>query len=405
MRISTATVSISVLFISLIWLGDTTSPPVAILSPFLPDSVSYDQGKLMIVSVEKTNVPSLLVSTQWSMTRFMDLSPVVSKQNFPRDFYRLFDTSATLHFVIYSFRYYDAYSVPETLSFAYRDSVTIRSLWAMPAFLKLAQDAQSSEVLAMVLTLQGWKDSTCTPVYDDPNSDGRALYKLHVQLIPGWNKIYFGAPGHRTQALEYTTNFTAGYQAIEDRPTHFHNSTLEQSCTTCHDGLPSADIGQTMKADCSVCHKTFTGAAYLHSPVEMKECGTCHAWSAEKKVVAATKPVPDLCFDCHAEKKALIDSAASQHPIAGECLTCHSPHGTNIKHQLKTDVYTLCTGCHEKYKINHPVGKHPVRFAKTGRMDDEISCVSCHNPHGSPNQSLLRVGGGRMAICLECHDK
>jgi predicted CXXCH cytochrome family protein len=35
----------------------------------------------------------------------------------------------------------------------------------------------------------------------------------------------------------------------------------------------------------------------------------------------------------------------------------------------------------------------------------EISCVSCHNPHGSQNPALLKVGGGPMGICLDCHQK
>jgi len=403
MRISVIA-GILLVLIAIILMGDTIAPQVTILSPAVPDSVSYDQGKLLIVSVDKATVPNLLVGTQWSQTRYMDLAPVVEKQNFARNFYKFFDTTTTLQELIYKFRYYSSYSIPETLTFAYRDSVTIRTLWTMPALTKLAQDAQGPEVLGIVLTIQGWKDSLYAPVYDDPNSDGRALYKLHTQLIPGNNRIYLGAIYRKDQATEYATNYIAGYLAIEDRKSHFHNSSLEQSCVTCHDGLPSADNGNSMKADCAVCHKTFAGSTYLHSPVEMKECGSCHTWSAEKKVVTLTKSVPDLCYDCHTEKKGAVDSSASMHPVAGECLTCHSPHGTNFRHQLKTDVYTLCTACHEKYTLNHPVGKHPVRFAKTDKMFEDISCVSCHNPHGSPNQSMLKVGGGRMAICLECHN-
>jgi predicted CXXCH cytochrome family protein len=35
----------------------------------------------------------------------------------------------------------------------------------------------------------------------------------------------------------------------------------------------------------------------------------------------------------------------------------------------------------------------------------EISCVSCHLPHGSANESLLKVEGGAMVSCLECHQR
>jgi predicted CXXCH cytochrome family protein len=251
----------------------------------------------------------------------------------------------------------------------------------------------------------GWKDSVYTPVYDDPAEDGRALYKIHIQLVPGENRIFLGANGNRAGVTEYRTNFVSDYKAIEDRKYRFHNSPAEEVCTTCHEGLPSAEKGKSMKADCAVCHKTFEGASFLHAPVEMKECASCHTWSAQKKMVVTKKSVPELCFDCHTEKKELVDSAAVQHPPVSECLTCHSPHGTNVKHQLKTDVYTLCTGCHDKYTLNHPVGRHPLRFSKNPSNGEEMSCASCHNPHGSPNPSLLRTGGGRMGICLQCHDK
>ena len=396
---------LSLVIIGIFVSGDKQVPPVQVIVPAPTDTVCYDQGKLVLVSVDKTAIPNLLVSTQWTMNRLMDVSPVVAKQNFPKDFYKLFDPTAQIQRIIYYYRVYTGYSRPDTLLFSYKDTVTIRKLWGMPVMLKFAQDVQTPEVLAIILSIQGWKDSIYTPVYDDPNAEGRSLYKLHIQLIPGENKIYFVSASALSDVVEYVTNFSTGNQTIESRQYRFHNSTLEQSCTTCHEGLPSADSGATMKADCSICHKTFAGAAFQHSPVEMKECGTCHAWSPEKKIVATTKAVPDLCYDCHTEKKTAVDSSATPHPPAADCLTCHSQHGTNYKHQLKADVFTLCTSCHDKNAINHPVGRHPVRFAKTPSMSEEISCVSCHNPHGSPNPSLLKAGGGRMMICLQCHDK
>ena len=158
-----------------------------------------------------------------------------------------------------------------------------------------------------------------------------------------------------------------------------------------------------MRADCNVCHKAMSaGALYLHAPAEMKECAACHSWSAEKKTVVVEKGIPAACYDCHSEKQAQVDSSAYLHPVAGECMTCHSSHGTDQKHIVKEDVYTLCTGCHEEQKLNHPVGRHPLRFAKLSN-GEEISCVSCHNPHGSENEKLFKFPGGRMESCSQCH--
>ena len=389
----------------IIFFGDVSAPRITILSPSASDSVSYDQSKLLILSVEKQSVPNLLVSTQWNVLRYMDVSPVASKKSFPRDFYKLFDPKATIGQLIYRYKTGNGYTSPETLSYVYRDTMTIRTLWSTPSLTKFAQETQPTEVLGVELSVTGWKDSLYEPVYDDPNADGRALYKLHIQLVSGVNRIYLGTATGKDAAVEYYADFRPEFKPTEERRHHFHNSTLEQSCTTCHEGLPSADSGATMKVDCATCHKGFAAAEFLHAPVQMKECGSCHAWSADKKMLVAVKATPELCYDCHAEKKESVENSAFPHPVASECLTCHSAHGTNNKHQLKTDVYTLCSSCHPDMTVNHPVGKHPVRFAKNEVNGEEVSCVSCHNPHGSANDHLLKVGGGRMMICLECHQK
>jgi predicted CXXCH cytochrome family protein len=378
---------------------------IQLIVPSQGDSISYDQGKLLVLSVMKEKIPNLLVSAEWKFTKFMDVAPKVQKDNFPKDFYKLFDPKTTLRQFVYAYRFFGGWARPDTMSFRYQDTISIRSLWSKPILAKFAENAQSPDVLGVMVSVSGWKDSLYTPVYDDPNNDARALYKIHVQLVPGVNLIEFGSAADKFGGMEYQTSFNPDYKTIADREYRFHNSEAEQSCTTCHEGLPSADKGKSMKADCAVCHKTFAGASFLHAPVEMKECKSCHAWSAKKKVVATIKAVPELCYDCHVEKKELVESAAVPHPVASECLTCHSPHGTNVKHQLKTDIFTLCGGCHDKYAVNHPVGRHPVRFAKVSQTGEEISCTSCHNPHGSANASLLRASGGRMSICLQCHDK
>jgi predicted CXXCH cytochrome family protein len=93
------------------------------------------------------------------------------------------------------------------------------------------------------------------------------------------------------------------------------------------------------------------------------------------------------------------------HAVAGDCLTCHSPHSSPQAKLTKKDIFSLCTGCHTEYTMNHPVGRHPLRFTVVPTTNEEISCASCHDPHGSENKSLMKVPGGRMTICLQCHQK
>jgi len=68
---------------------------------------------------------------------------------------------------------------------------------------------------------------------------------------------------------------------------------------------------------------------------------------------------------------------------------------------------TACLKCH-KQGASHPVG---IRARKPGiRTPDDLptiengmlTCVTCHDPHGSSNQSLARVDFKRN-ICIKCH--
>ena len=394
---------LGVLTVSISFMGDVTVPTMNILAPFPSDSIAYDAGKVFIVSQSKESGENLTVSTQWEKLHVFDLSALGTKENFARDFYSLFEPNTTVEMLTYSFKIFKGYTKPESLTYGFLDSMNIKRLWQRPEFSQMVKRIlQAKEANEVLVTMKGWNDSTYTTTYDDPTIDGRALYKLHAQLIPGVNDIYFSPAGKKKNAVEFRTTYGIEYKPATERETLFHNSSLESNCTSCHEGLPSADSGKTMTADCSVCHKAMLSASYEHAPAEMKECASCHSWSAEKHAVVVEKGVPTVCYDCHSEKQAQVDSSAFPHPVAGECLTCHSTHGTEQKHILKQSVYSLCTSCHEEEKVNHPVGRHPVRFTKL-QNGDEISCTTCHDPHGTSNERMLRVGGGRMGVCVICH--
>jgi predicted CXXCH cytochrome family protein len=386
-----------------LFMGDSPTPNVQVIYPAGDDTTSYDQGKIILVSAVAQAVPNLLVSTQWETEEMLPIGDRDQKANFPKEFYNLFAPATTLQSLIYSLKYFKGYSKPETLTYAYTDTVSIKSLWAKPEFTKLVKATQSNETDQIIIYIRGWQDSVYSPVYEDPNSDGHTLYKLHVQLIPENNTIYFAPSGQKKSAINYTTQYINDSKPTSERTNLFHNSTLEQSCTTCHEGLPSADSGKTMTADCAVCHKERFASTVVHPPVANKECTTCHSWSVEKHAVVVESGVPQTCFTCHSDIETKVDSSAVQHPVASECLTCHSPHGTVNKHILKKNVYSLCSGCHDTETMNHPVGRHPVRFATIPNSNEEISCISCHTPHGSPNQSLLKFPGGTMEVCSQCH--
>lgn len=386
-----------------LFMGDSQVPPITILAPTLPDSVVYDQGMLLLVSSTKELGSDLTLSQQWERERVIDISTKEAKANLAKTFLGIFEPGMTLGKMIYRYRVFKGYTRPDTLIYAYTDTMSVRALWKTNEFSVFMKKTQEMEASHVLLNLQGWKDSIYAAVYDDPAADGRSLFKFHIQLVPGLNNIYLAPAGRKSEGVVFTAVFNPESKPAQDREHRFHDNKLEQNCVSCHEGLPGSSNGVTMTADCSVCHKAKFSATYLHGPAEMKECGSCHSWSAGTKSVVVEKGTPEVCYDCHGDKRDQVENSASPHPVAGDCLGCHSPHGTEQPHLLKVDIFRLCTGCHQEYGLNHPVGRHPVRFALLKDSSKEISCVTCHNPHGSPNEALLTMPGGRMESCSQCH--
>jgi predicted CXXCH cytochrome family protein len=404
---TTSNIAVFIVVMSTFFLmADSPKKDMTLLAPSPGDTNAYDEGQIFLLSVAKGLDSTLLVSAQWETENYIDLTTNEARQGFPKLFYKLFEPQTTLQLMTYSYRTIHGYTQPETVNYAYTDTMNIKNLWGRPELANLMKGAQNADFQYVLLHLRGWKDSLYSTTFDDPSADSRSLYKIQVHLLAGTNALYFAPSGRKSDAIEFTKNYQNEFLPLDSRTWHFHNSDLEKGCTTCHDGLPSSFNGDSMKADCATCHKALAGGAYKHSPVEMNECEDCHSWSVEKKAMIVTKGMPDACYDCHEQRRAQVDSSAVPHPVAGDCLTCHSPHSTRNEHILKKDIYALCSSCHPEYTLNHPVGHHPVRFLKIANQGNkEISCVSCHQPHGSQNQSLLNVSGGRMMVCLQCHNK
>ena len=57
-----------------------------------------------------------------------------------------------------------------------------------------------------------------------------------------------------------------------------------------------------------------------------------------------------------------------------------------------------CAACHrvQVTKTERAVAHMPVREGK-------MECSSCHNPHGSDNVKMLRVGNSIAESCASCH--
>ncbi len=219
------------------------------------------------------------------------------------------------------------------------------------------------------------------------------------------------------------------YPPKEYHKTYFHNERFETPCADCHDmsvnevkGVAFEDIEES---NCFICHKSVMFEKYMHAPAANWLCATsCHNGQSgrfNEKFKGASKfiypdPIAKTCFECHEKFEKRFKKEKYRHePVDdGRCNKCHNPHGGNDKKFLRYQVWYLCTTCHtEKKSKPHVVTTfssrgHPTKGKKLpNNPNEELTCVSCHNPHVSNNGFMLRdyMGEGLMLWCNKCHKK
>lgn len=127
---------------------------------------------------------------------------------------------------------------------------------------------------------------------------------------------------------------------------------------------------------------------YVHEP--RKDCANCHQkqrtgrFSTQTRLLAT---VPKLCHNCHPDYTA---GALFVHgPVAvGQCLFCHNPHKSKIKHLLNGPEPKLCYLCHDVRMIE----LIPAHLAQ-----QTSACTDCHNPHAGSTKALLKGAFSQMA--------
>jgi DmsE family decaheme c-type cytochrome len=173
-----------------------------------------------------------------------------------------------------------------------------------------------------------------------------------------------------------------------------------ETCIGCHDteGQPFG-------------HTSHGKAQNARSPEGQHGCESCHG-PGQAHVDDPSKPesirrfatmkprdVSETCLVCHSRANRMQWKGSMHDARNLSCVTCHSIHGPRSeKAQLKTaTVIDTCGGCHKTEVAKQQRSAHmPLR---EGKMD----CSSCHNPHGTTNVRLLRVGNWINETCATCH--
>lgn len=171
---------------------------------------------------------------------------------------------------------------------------------------------------------------------------------------------------------------------------------------------------------CLMCHKKnehvmaiFDGVhgntSNSQSPMAGLQCESCHGpmgnhnkggkepmitFGAESKLSASAQN--STCLSCHNDPEQMAWHTSTHNLEEVACADCHSIHSAQDKALDPLLINDTCTSCHLKQGADiHKRSSHPL-------MMDQMTCVSCHNPHGSLTESAL-VGTSLNDTCYECH--
>jgi DmsE family decaheme c-type cytochrome len=190
-----------------------------------------------------------------------------------------------------------------------------------------------------------------------------------------------------------------------------------RACESCHgpgskhaDSASAADIRNPARlkpADtdkiCLTCHlnqPTHVGrinSSHARNQVSCTACHSIHANGPNGLVARKQADINKLCAGCHTDVWASFQRPYKHRLPEGamSCVDCHNPHGTLLPRSIQTVSANEpgCFKCHGDkagpFTYEHP----PVRLE---------GCTACHQPHGSANPRMLTRNEVRF-VCLECH--
>ncbi len=169
------------------------------------------------------------------------------------------------------------------------------------------------------------------------------------------------------------------------------------TCATCHD--------EVSKKFASNPHQKMVDMPGNHPGVT---CENCHGAGSEHvagggdvtKIFnpskASPKEVDEKCQSCHSVVHP--DYMRSPHAKAGvSCISCHNIHGSKDEALLKAPQPTLCFQCHNDVK---PQFSMPFHHKVN---EGAVTCSDCHDPHGTFGANNLKSTADQNMICTKCH--
>lgn len=182
---------------------------------------------------------------------------------------------------------------------------------------------------------------------------------------------------------------------------------IDQRCLSCHLNQSTTSVGRIFgsharnQVACTSCHgihsaKTFQPNMSLLAPVPFTE-------NVQKRPVNQARApkraaeVNQMCASCHTSTWAEFQRPHT-HKLdqsAMSCIDCHNPHGSWMKRSMQSFSSNEpgCFKCHSDLRGPFTFEHAPVRLE---------GCSTCHEAHGSANPRMLNRAQV-MYTCLECH--
>ena len=161
-------------------------------------------------------------------------------------------------------------------------------------------------------------------------------------------------------------------------------------------GKESKLPAQTQNSVCLGCHNNPEQMAWHSSSHNLDQvaCSDCHSIHTDKDPVMDPLTVNDSCTSCHSQQKSAINKRSS-HPLKWDrmtCVDCHNPHGSLSESALNHNtINDTCYSCHSEKR-------GPVLWEHAPVTEN---CANCHNPHGSVNEAMLTYRAPQL--CQQCH--
>jgi DmsE family decaheme c-type cytochrome len=196
----------------------------------------------------------------------------------------------------------------------------------------------------------------------------------------------------------------AGQTAPPTPPSPFAGS---EACMVCHEDISNAfakNPHHIVEIDAKSGWKGhgFKGQACesCHGPAQ-KHTESPSADTIQNPGKLAAEAADKICLSCHLNQPTHVGRLQSSHmKDQVSCTVCHKIHANGpfgLVARKPSAINEQCAGCH---------GNVWAQFRRPNHHklpESAMSCVDCHNPHGSIRPAMAQTFAANEPGCLSCH--